>query len=143
MALPWLIGAAVVGTAAYIMSDSDDSSSTSSNESERREEKRRERIETENLQISDEISDFKYKSEKLLEDKYDAIVMFDYKADLEIAQALIEERRAYIDKDEASQIKILTKSTELENQIESIEEDNTTLINLLQGLEDQYHATKS
>ncbi|HFU74736.1 MAG TPA: hypothetical protein ENK66_00670 [Arcobacter sp.] len=120
MALPWLIGAAVVGTAAYLMSDSDSSSSTSSDESERREEKRRERQAKERQDINKEIETYKKQAKQRIKWKYNTDIEFS-----------------------SNKLRVVAQDKELEKEIQNIEKDNVTLSNLLQELEDQYHATKS
>lgn len=161
MALPWLIGAAVVGTAAYIMSDSDDSSSTSSNESERREEKRRERQVKERQDINKEIKTYKEQAKQRIKYKYNTDIEFSLhnvkvKTQHNEEEVLFNNTAlasnifgAYLGgkikevREETHAAKVNISDNTIEKQIKSIEKDNTTLSDLLQKLEDQYHATKS
>jgi gas vesicle protein len=162
MALPWLIGAAVVGTAAYLMSDSDSSSSTSSDESERREEKRKERQAKERQDIKKEIKTYKQQAKQRIKNKYNTDIEFsshNVKVRTQyseeevllnnaalVAAAASSITGAYLGgkiRDEINPVKVNIGDNTITKQIEDVERDNTTLSSLLQKLEDQYHATKS
>jgi len=119
MALPWIIGAVVVGVAAWALSDSDDNRSSSSDRDDREREARRKKREAKREQLNREIEAFKDQEKKRIQQKYNAQIEFS----------------------EYGSPRIVKKDKSLENKIDALEDEQNELKQLINQLKKEQNAT--
>jgi len=135
MALPWIIGGAVLATVAYLASDDDNSSSSSSDRDYREKEARKRAKEEKNERVRDEISEYKDNQSSQIEEKYGAIISFDLEQDLKVLSARLEGRTEYEDINKASKVQIVYQDKTQQYKIDDLEKESMELEKAIEELE--------
>jgi len=126
MALPWIIGGAVLATVAYLASD--DNSSSSSSDKDYREKEARKRVkEKKNERVRDEISEYKDNQSSQIEEKYGAIISFDLQQDLKVLSSRLEGRTEYEDINKASKVQIVYQDKTQQYKIDDLKKETREL----------------
>jgi hypothetical protein len=139
MALPWIIGGLALGAGKLIydaVTDESSSSSSSYSDREEREKEAKQRAKEEkNEKIREEISRYKENQLSQIEEKYEAIVSFDWQEDLKILLASIKGRMEYEDIDKASKVQIIYQDKTRQHEIDNLKKETIELKEAVKELE--------